>query len=116
MSDYIRYTKQLIKALTTLESIYRNDLPVERSREFFNKIKPEAEQYLVLLSDWEKQARLLTQKGVLKIFPQQIDATVDNMKALIMHSYYKDVRKRRYIEIKKSCYYIFTESMEELSD
>lgn len=107
-------TKQLIEALTSLEEIYRSEVDVERSREFFNEIKPEVEVYLSLLEKWGEMARQLSVVGEIQVFPQQIDATVDNMKALIMHSFYKDVRKRRYMEIKQACYYIFMQSMEEL--
>lgn|SRR5699024_4843228 len=112
MKDYIDKTKKLIHALDLLEEKYRSETDVDRSRTYFNKIKPEVETYLNLLEEWGELAHPLSKKGLLAIFPQQIDATIDNMRVLIMHSYYKDVRKRRYMEMKQSCYYVFTQSID----
>ena len=113
MEDYINETKQLIHALDLLEAEYRSETDVDRSRSYFNKIKPEVDKYLLLVEGWGGYAHQLSEKGLLTIFPQQIDATVDNMRNLIMHSYYKDVRKRRYMEMKQSCYYVFTQSIDD---
>src|SRR5699024_2651346 len=104
MKDYIYKTKKLIHALDLLEDKYRSETDVDRSRSYFNNIKPEVETYLNFLEEWGELAHQLSEQGLLTIFPQQIDATIDNMRALIMHSYYKDVRKRRYMEMKQSCY------------
>lgn len=112
MKNYIGKTKQLIHALTLLEDIYRSETIVERSRSFFNEIKPEVEKYLTLIEAWGEHSHQLFEKEMLEIFPQQIDATVDNMRVLIMHSFYKDVRKRRYMEMSQSCYYVFTQSID----
>src|SRR5699024_12128735 len=112
MKDYIYKNKKLIHALDLLEEKYRSETDVDRSRTYFNKIKPEVETYLKLLEEWGELAHPLSKKGLLAIFPQQIDATIDNMRVLIMHSYYKDVRKRRYMEMKQSCYYVFTQSID----
>src|SRR5699024_3859619 len=111
MKDYIYKTKKLIHALDLLEEKYRSETDVDRSRTYFNKIKPEAETYLKLLEEWGELAHPLSTKGLLAIFPQQIDATIDHMRVLIMRSYYKDVRKRSYMEMKQSCYYVFTQSI-----
>lgn len=116
MKNYIEQTYKLIDTLTSLEEVYRSEEEVERSREFFNEIKPKVESYLILLESWGKATHQLASAGKLQVFPQQIDATIDNMKALIMHSFYKDVRKRRYMEIKQACYYIFMQSIEGLEE
>ncbi len=112
MRNFIKKTKNLINALTVLEEIYRNEVVVERSRSYFYEIKPEVDKYFDLIDTWGELAHQLFGEGMLAVYPQQIDATVDNMRVLIMHSYYKDVRKRRYMEIRQSCYYVFTQSID----
>lgn len=112
MQNFKDITKRLIQALPELEETYRNDVKVERSKEFFNDVKEQTMEYFSLLDAWEESAYKLVREGRIDIFPQQIDATKENMQALMMHSYYKDVRKRKYMEIKQACHYIFMQSLE----
>lgn len=105
-----------MNTLSDLETVYRNEKEVERNRTFFSHVKTETEALFSLLDVWEKKATQLAQEKRISIFPQQVTATTDNMQALIMHSYYKDVRKRRYMEIQQACQYIFSQCIEENND
>ncbi len=113
MQDFKQLTEQLIHALELLESIYRNEEEVKRDRTFFLHVKRETTDYFNWLENWKTAALDLAFERKITVHPGQIDATVDNMKALIMHSYYKDVRKRRYMDIKNSCSLVFLQSIEE---
>src|SRR5699024_9551180 len=92
MKDYIYKTKKLIHELDLLEEQYRSETDVDRSRTYMNKIKHEVETYLKLLDKWGEVTHTLSKNVLLAIFPQQLDASTDNMRALIMLIYYKDVR------------------------
>lgn len=111
MEAFKDITEQLIEHLKSLEETYLEEGTVERSGPFFRYVKKETEDVFKLLDAWEGTALRLSEEGRAAVFPQQIDATIDNMKALIMHSYYKDVRKRRYMEIQKACDYVFNQSI-----
>src|SRR5690625_2675313 len=112
MLEFQNITDRLIKALPELEETYRDEEKVERKREIFEHVRKATEEYFTLLDAWEESAHILSKEGRILVFPQQIDATKENMQALIMHSHYKDVRKRKYMEILQACHYIFTQSLE----
>lgn len=113
MQEFKRITDEMIQALESLELIYRNEEEVNRDRDFFNYVKQETKTYFTLLENWKTLALNLSMERKISIVPAQIDATVDNIKALILHSYYKDVRKRQYMNIKKSCNLVFIQSLDE---
>jgi|SRR5690625_2127450 len=116
MIAFKKVTEQLIQLLDTLEETFREEREVERDRNYFHYVKNETNDYFILLDEWEKAALALAEEGRTKVYPEQISTTIENMKTLIMHSYYQDVRKRRYMEIKKSCHYIFILSIEEMNE
>lgn len=113
MKQFQHITKQLMDNLSVLEAKYRDGKEVERSRDYFTYVKSETEELFNLIDLWEEQATTLVNKHELSIFTEQITATKENMQALIMHSYYKDVRKRQYMEIIQACEYIFSQCLEE---
>lgn len=113
MTQFERITKDLMNVLPSLEAIYRDEKEVERSRSYFSHVKSETETLFNLIDTWEEEATILVENKELSIFKEQITATKENMQALIMHSYYKDVRKRQYMEIIQACDYIFSQCMKE---
>ena len=78
-------------------------------------MKQEVDPVLDLLDEWEQGSLKLIDNGATSLHPQQIDSTRENMRTLLLHSYYKDVRKRRFMEMYKSCYYIFKQLKKELA-
>ncbi|MDY0405731.1 DUF1798 family protein [Virgibacillus sp. 179-BFC.A HS] len=60
-----------------------------------------------LLEQWETNALAAVKEKKANVHPQQIISTRENMGLLLMHSFYIDIRKRRYMEIYYSCMYVF---------
>lgn len=99
-------TLSLIQYVSILEEKF-NDKTIEpeNTELFFNYVKEDTKEVFKQLEKWV--AILMDQnKKEQPIIPVSIiSSTKDNMTALIMHSYYKDVRRRRYMEINRSCIY-----------
>lgn len=110
-------TQSLIQYTDILENKFNDPaIEPENTSEFFNFVKSETEPIFVLVKEWE---RLLAEESAQDrmIIPENIIlSTKDNMTALIMHSFYKDVRRRRYMEIKRSCLYTFQSVLKELDN
>lgn len=109
-------TKLLLDELIKLKAIFENEEQSRKDASFFEYVKNETKQLFQLLDEWEKVATHFVTIQKLSLHKQQIEATKDNMRTLILHSYYKDVRKRRYMEIYKSCQFIFQQIIKEFSD
>lgn len=110
-------TQSLIQYTDVLENKFNDPaIEPENTSEFFDFVKSETEPIFVLVKEWE---RLLAEESAQDrmIIPENIIlSTKDNMTALIMHSFYKDVRRRRYMEIKRSCLYTFQSVLKELDN
>ena len=110
-------TQSLMQYTAVLEKKF-NDTTIkpENTSDFFNYVKTETEPIFALVKKWEA---LLAEESTNRkmIIPENIIlSTNDNMTALIMHSFYKDVRRRRYMEIKRSCLYTYQSVLKELDD
>ncbi|WP_054753104.1 DUF1798 family protein [Piscibacillus salipiscarius] len=81
----------------------------------FNLMKEEATPIFEKIEKWEDDANDLVHK--LPIFPNQIKNTKDNLEIMILHSYFNDVRKKRFVELYQSVKYnlnlILDEQQEE---
>lgn len=87
---------------------YERKEPVDRkNRESFLKVKQETEPIFQLIHLWEETVEKEIHR--LPVFPNQIKNTRDNMELLLMHSYYKDVRKKRFMELYHSIRYVFNQ-------
>lgn len=73
---------------------------------YFSYVQHETEYLFTLLSNWQRCANESMRNLHDAVFPQQITATYDNIKALILHSYYRDVRDKQYMKIYKACQYV----------
>lgn len=110
-------THDLISYTSILEKTFTNtSIKPENSRSFFDYVKKDSEPIFNLLQKWETELKEFHQKNQPLITISMMDSTIDNMTALIMHSYYKDVRRRRYMEIKRSCLYTFQSILKEVDD
>lgn len=115
MKDLYFYTEKLLEEVNQCQDRFLSGEKPEKNREFFNAIRKEADETFNLLDGWVKQATVLVEQKEIKVLHlQQIEATKENVESLVLHSYYKDTRKRRFIEIYKSCYYIFAQVLKEL--
>src|SRR5690625_1001661 len=109
-------TEQLLNHLSVLKEKFENNEPPSSNRSFFLFVKEETTSVFQLLEKWEKITLETIQNQNSSLHPQQITSTKENMEALLLHSYYIDVRKRRYMEMNKSCRYIFNQLIKELED
>ncbi|WP_068672034.1 DUF1798 family protein [Oceanobacillus sp. Castelsardo] len=114
--DLIKNTELLLNHLKHLQELFEEGKPPEniRDKAFFLQVKEEVTPIYNLVEEWEEQALRAVKNREVNIHPQQINSTKENMDLLIMHSYYKDIRKRRYMEYYKSIRYIFEQIIHEL--
>lgn len=73
---------------------------------FFLKMKEETSSIYDLLATWEEQCLAEVKLRNLQVHPHQVHATAENIELLILHSYYKDLRKRKYMEYYNSSHYV----------
>jgi|SRR5690625_1064324 len=120
MDNLIICTEKLIIILDRLKQQFEKNFAANeqpgKGREFFQMVKKETEPVFDLLERWEKESLQVISLGKSTLHPQQITSTKENMEALLLHSYYLDVRKRRYMEMYKSCFYIFSQMLKEMHD
>jgi len=96
---------------------FKNDPPESiKDRTFFKQMKEETKSIFQLLNEWESETLTFLQNKQSTLYPQQIEATSENMQMIILHSYYIDVRKRIYMEYFKSTIYVFDQLLSELAN
>ncbi|RPF55803.1 DUF1798 family protein [Aquisalibacillus elongatus] len=77
----------------------------------FNQMKEEANPVFDKIERWETDANELVHK--LPLFPNQIKNTKDNLEIMVLHSYFNDVRKKRFVELYQSVKYNLDIIMDE---
>lgn len=115
--DLKTQTEQLKQHLNHLKDLYENSSPPENKRDkpYFIKVKENTLPVYELLSEWEEQALQAVKARKVNVHPQQITSTKENMELLLMHSYYVDARRKRYMELNHSVHYIFDQLLRELN-
>lgn len=110
-------TEQLKQHLHDLKYKYENDIPpVSKSdKQYFTKVKEETLPIYELLERWEAATLHVVQERKVNVHPHQITSTKENMEMLLMHSYYVDVKRKRYMELNHSIHYIFDQLLRELA-
>lgn len=114
MDELIVLTKQLKSTLEDLIVIFNNEEQPRKDKHFFAYIQSETKDIFDQLDMWEELAINEANAGNIRLREEQIVTTRDNITALVFHSYYKDVRKRRYMEINKSCHFILQQILKEI--
>jgi|SRR5690625_3375323 len=108
-------TNTLISELEHLKEIfYLSDGETDNKQLYFQYVKEETTPIFELLINWEEKALAFIKEGNGYVHPRQIIATKENMELVLLHSYYKDIRKRRYMEYYSSCLYVFNQLKEEI--
>lgn len=115
--DLIKQTKQLKMYLDKLKDRYETNEPPEslRDKSFFFKMKEETAPIYNLLEAWEEKALDFVQDRNVNVHPHQIVSTAENMELIILHSYYVDARRKRYMEFNHSSHFIFDQLLEALN-
>lgn len=114
--ELTKQTEQLIQHLHYLKDKYENDSPPDNKndRQYFIKVKEKTIPVYELLEKWEEAALKVVRERLVNVHPHQITSTKENMELLLMHSYYVDVRRKRYMELNHSILYIFDQLLQEL--
>ncbi|RKQ37630.1 DUF1798 family protein [Oceanobacillus halophilus] len=114
--ELIMRTEYLINHLHELKDHFENSEAPEniRDKAFFARVKEKTTPIFESLEKWEEEALRVVKERKVNIHPQQINSTRENMELVLMHSYYKDLRRRRYMEYYKSILYIFEQLVDEL--
>lgn len=116
MENVKEMTEELLSYLYKWQEVYeKSEKPEQNNADFFKKVQAAITPAYDLIDQWEVATKKLIQTKKITIFPQQIDATVKSMRAIALHTYYIDVRKRRYMDIHKSCEYVFQLLLREIS-
>jgi hypothetical protein len=112
----IEYTVQLKEYLQQLKDLFEENNPPEdrRDKEYFEMVKEKTLPIYELLSKWEELALKIIKESKISVHPNQIVSTRENMELLLMHSYYIDVRRRRYMELNQSVLYVFDQLIRAL--
>lgn len=115
--ELVTETKQLKLFLDELKKIYEKNSPPENisDKSFFLKMKEETKVIYELLEKWEKNALAFVKNKVVNVHPHQVISTKENVELLILHSYYVDARRKRYMELNHSCHYILDQLLQELA-
>lgn len=114
MEQLINYTEKLIFYLDVLEQVFLTEKSVKDERAFFEHVQVETEPIFTMLETWNEAVLLKITRQELYFPTALIASTKGNMQALVMHSYYQDVRKRRYMEINQTCFYVFSKLLGEM--
>lgn len=111
-----KLTNELYRLIRELKERFENSEPPESLRDhaFFNKMKSETEPIYNMLEEWETESLFFVKEKKLRIHPHQVVSTSENYQLLLMHSYYIDVREKRYMELYYSVTYIFDILLEDL--
>src|SRR5690554_473215 len=115
MNQLVELTGKLITYLDDFKVIFHDDeIKPSKDEAFFRFVQQETKPYFSHIDAWEKHAKKAWKEKLISLQLTQIESTRDNFTTLILHSYYKDVRKRRYMEINKSCFYILQQILKEI--
>lgn len=111
-------TEQLKERLQQLKNKYEKNNPPEdrKDKDFFLMVKSQTEPIYKMLDNWEEAALAVVKEQKVSLHPQQVTSTKENMGLLLMHSFYIDVKRKRYMELNHSANFIFDQLIDELRD
>ncbi|MFC4557349.1 DUF1798 family protein [Virgibacillus kekensis] len=101
-----------------LKERYELNEPPEnkKDREFFLMVKEHTTPIYTLLEDWEENALAAVKERRVTIHPHQVTSTRENMELLLMHSFYVDVKRKRYMELNHSIHFILDQLLRDLRE
>jgi len=117
MTEHLKdKTYKLMEELDTLKEYYLSHEPPDskNDKHFFLMVKKQTKATYQLLEDWEEVALRLVKERKVNVHPQQITSTRENMELLLLHSYYVDVKRKRYMEMNHSILYVFNQLLRDL--
>ncbi|SDQ55359.1 protein of unknown function [Virgibacillus subterraneus] len=111
-------TKQFKEHVDKLRVRYEQNNPPEnkKDKQFFLMVKEYTAPIYVLLEEWEKNTLQVVKDRKVNIHPQQVTSTRENMELLLMHSFYIDAKRKRYMELNHSVLYVLDQLLRELNN
>lgn len=111
-----KVTLSLKQYLNQLMQKYEENNPPEHmsDKAFFLRMKKETAPIYDLLEEWEVQALDQIKNRKMNVHPHQIVSTKENIELIILHSYYIDARRKRYMELNHSSHYIFDQLLRDI--
>ncbi|MGP4041302.1 DUF1798 family protein [Gracilibacillus sp. D59] len=105
----LTYIEDLEKELVKLKEYYLSHERPENKRDpkFFAFVKDNTEPVFETVDQWYEEALNFVKNRNVKVHPQQVESTEENIKLLLLHSYYVDVKRKRYMELHQSVIYVF---------
>ncbi|MFZ3578133.1 DUF1798 family protein [Virgibacillus sp. DJP39] len=109
-------TIELKEQLQLLKDNYEANNPPENKKDmaFFTEVKNKTEPVYTMLDKWETEVLEIIKESKVNVHPHQITSTRENMELLLMHSYYIDVKRKRYMELNHSVIFIFDQLLRNL--
>src|SRR5690625_1310130 len=109
-------TEQQKKHVSDLKTKYKTNAPPEnkKDKQFFLQMKEETAPIYQLLAQWEESALKSVKERDVHVHPQQITSTRENMELMLLHSYYIDAKKKRFMELHNSIIYVFDQLLREI--
>ncbi|KOS69023.1 hypothetical protein AEA09_11020 [Lysinibacillus contaminans] len=78
----------------------------DRAPDFFQEVKPHADNIHALLKDWQQQADAWIKENRPKyMHSQQIASAVESMEQFVVQSFYKETSKKRFLDATHSTSY-----------
>ncbi|MDC3415338.1 DUF1798 family protein [Aquibacillus salsiterrae] len=107
--DFLALTNELERTFAQLKDKYlTSEKPLDkRDQAFFNYVKEETTPLYKMIQQWETLAETFVKRREVGVHPQQVVSTKENLELLLLHSYYIDVKRKRYMELYQSIQYVF---------
>lgn len=107
-------TIKLIKDVNYLHDQFYIKFDIDNEKEFFQFVKKETNHIFITLNKWEELTLDYIKINKSKVHLNQVIATKENIELMLIHSFYKDMRKRRFMEYYHSSLYVLNELRSEL--
>ena len=103
--------------LDKLLAMYNEERNIDLQKDInaFNEVKEDISMHITFVEEWESEALEFIKNNKTALFPQQINATKDNLIKLIFNSYYQDSRTKPYMNLHNSCLFILNQLEKEVN-
>lgn len=106
--ELIRLTEQLVELNKEALDQYINITKTKGcTPDFYHEVKPFADKVLAIAEKWKPLALQWVRDEEIKyLYPFQIEDVFENITIVSIQAFYKDTRKRRFIELIKAIDYV----------
>ncbi len=107
---------KLNKTFSSLKELYeKSEKPQDKKDPaLFSYVKQQTLPIFKDIDNWKENALEFVKQRSVAVHPQQIESTAENLELLLMHSYYIDVKRKRYMELYQSIVYVFDLLLKDL--